>query len=229
MSITKSRVKKGKLTFTGTDGVEVDFSCQPTNVTIGTDYDESGDTVEVLCGDTDVPEVTTSRKLKVTAIQDFDSPEGFQAFLLANEGRVVEFEWLPNADGGPTFSGTVQCRVGDIGGDVASSLTSDLELPISRWDPPQWPNIPKPVFTVAEDKTDTDRKTAKVTITSGGPAAIGFGDTDTADDTVATADGAAVTHKYTETGELTITVSNKGGGTTQTVTIPFTDGTRKAP
>lgn len=144
MSITKSRVKKGKLTFTPPGGTPtpVDFSCQPTNVTIATDYNESGDATEVLCGDVDVPEVSAVRTLKLSAIQDFDDPKGLQAFLLANEGNTVAFEWVPNADGGPTFAGTVQCRVGDIGGDVAASLTSDLELPISEWTPPTWPTPP---------------------------------------------------------------------------------------
>lgn len=131
MTIIKSRVKKGTLSFTPGTGEAIDFSCQPTSVVIATEYEEEGEALEVLCGDAEAATVSPSRSLNITALQDFDNKSGLQAFLFTNEGTSVAFEWKPNSDGGPTYSGNCQCRVGDIGGEVAAQLTSDLELPIA--------------------------------------------------------------------------------------------------
>lgn len=130
MTIVRSRVKTGVLTLTPAGGTAVDFSCQPTNVTISTEYEEEGEMLEVLCGDIDPPETTSARTLKITQVQDFDNAEGLQNFLLDNENTVIDYSWTPNSDGGPTYSGTCQARIGDIGGDVAAQITSDIEMPI---------------------------------------------------------------------------------------------------
>ena|SRR2546422_9570547 len=130
---TDSRVKKGSIKFTvppGT-GTAVDFSCQPTNVTLTPNTDE-GDTVEVLCGDTLTSGGSTTWTLDITSVQDFDDPEGFTLWALANDGAQASFEWLPNDTGlCPTFSGTVTVRAMAIGGDVAAQNTSDVSWPIS--------------------------------------------------------------------------------------------------
>lgn len=225
MTITKSRLKKGKLTLTPEGGgTPVDFSCQPTNVTLSTDYEEDGEVLEVLCGDQDAPTLKTGRVLKITAVQDFDDPTGLLNFLWDNETLVVGFVWQPNSDGGPTYSGRVQCRLGDIGGDVNAQLTSDLELPVIGEVDRTFPATP--VFTVTEDATDVSRMTAKVTINSGGPAAIGFGDSaDRSDDTTDTANGGTASHKYSAEETFVVKVTGKGGASaTKSVTVPYTGG-----
>ena len=133
-TITESKLKNGRLTLGG-----VEFSCQPTNVTISSDYEEDGDPVEVLCG-AGLPAATTvSKTLKITAIQDFTNPTGFMRYLREHELETVAFVWqaTPAAE---TASGTVQCRLGDWGGDVGKRLTTAPELPITPgslvWTPP---------------------------------------------------------------------------------------------
>lgn len=224
MSITKSRLKKGKLTLTPDGGIAVDFSCQPTNVTLSTDYEEDGEVLEVLCGDSDAPTLKTGRTLKVTAVQDFDDPNGFINFLWDNETEVVAFTWTPNSDGGPTYTGRVQCRLGDIGGDVAAQLTSDLELPVIGEVDRAFPAAP--TFTAEEDTTDSTRMTVKVTVTANGPAAIAFGDArDKGDDTTDTPDAGTATHLYTEPNTFTIKVTGQSGASaTRSVTLPYADG-----
>lgn len=131
MPITDSRVKEGSLSFaddaTGTG--EVTFSCQPTSVMISTEYNESGETVQVLCGDETAPDTTADRTLKITAIQDFTDPAGLMVYLRDNELEQKYFTWQANAEA-EVATGIVQCRVGDWGGEVGKRITTELELPI---------------------------------------------------------------------------------------------------
>jgi hypothetical protein len=127
-TVVESKLKTGTLKL-GDVGAEVEFACQATNVTIASTYNESGDAVEVLCG-ANLPAATTvSKSLKVTAIQDFDNPAGFMVYLRTHELEEVPFSWQasPTAE---IASGTVQCRLGDWGGDVNKRITTAPELPI---------------------------------------------------------------------------------------------------
>jgi hypothetical protein len=155
---TDSRVKKGKLTFTVDDGsgsgTAVDFSCQPTAVALTPNTDE-GDSVEVLCGDSLTTGGTTSWTLDVTSVQDFDDPDGFVLWALANDGASADFEWLPNDTGDcPTFTGTVTVRPMAIGGDVATQNTSDISWPITSG-PVATPPAPAAAPTSTASKTTT--------------------------------------------------------------------------
>jgi hypothetical protein len=133
---TESKLKTGSLTL---GDAAVEFACQATNVIISTEYTEDGDSVEVLCGTALSAPTTIARKLKVTAIQDFDDPAGFMRFLRQHELQTVPFAWQAS----PTSeiaAGMVQCRLGDWGGDVNKRLTTAPELPIVGevfWTPPE--------------------------------------------------------------------------------------------
>lgn len=131
MAITESKLKSGVLTFDPDGagaGAPVDFSCQPTNVRISPKHDEDGDTVETLCGDVLGAEETRTDSLLITAIQDFDDPDGFQSFSWDHDREAIPFSWKPSATS-PTYTGTVKVRALEVGGDVNKRLTVDAEWP----------------------------------------------------------------------------------------------------
>jgi hypothetical protein len=135
MTIEESKVRDGTLVL----GSEF-FSCEPTSVLIASEYNEEGDPVEVLCGEGLAADTTVNKSLNITAIQDFNNPEGLMRFLRDNELRTVPFMWKANQEGAQVANGQIQCRLGDWGGEVNTRLTTDLELPIvgtvSWTDPP---------------------------------------------------------------------------------------------
>jgi hypothetical protein len=131
--INESRLNNGTLTLTaGTPGTPVDFSCQITNARITSAYSDDGDTVTVLCGDTKPPpRKLDGHKLEGTLVQDFNLDEtsgGVIAFLWAHDLEVVQYEFMPNASGAPTITGSVQIEIpGETyGGDVNKRVTSDF-------------------------------------------------------------------------------------------------------
>jgi hypothetical protein len=123
MPITESRLKAGTLTLDA-----LPFATQATNVTLTPDVDEEGDRLEVLSGDALEPDDVESWVLHIEAIQDFDDPAGFVRFLFENAGTVVPYSWKPSATG-DTWSGTVKVRASEIGGDVNTRLTTEVDLP----------------------------------------------------------------------------------------------------
>jgi hypothetical protein len=68
--------------------------------------------------------------LQGTAVQDWESAEGFIEFCRENDGDTVTFEWVPSTTLGITYSGSVQVRAVEFGGDVARQNTSDFEFPV---------------------------------------------------------------------------------------------------
>jgi hypothetical protein len=128
MTITESKLKSGTLTFTIAPAAAVSFACQATNVRITPDHNEDGDAVETLCGDKLTPDTTRADALNITAIQDFDDPDGFVAFSWANDLAEAVVSWKPNATS-PTYGGTVQGRAVEVGGDVNKRITTDAEWP----------------------------------------------------------------------------------------------------
>ena len=164
MPITESRVRTGTLTFggsgggTGPDGTT--FACQATTVKVTPSYDDDGDAVETLCGDS-IPEGKKEKwTLNGTSMQDFDDPEGFLSYCYTNSLTTVDFTWTPNDVGGPTWAGQVVIRALEEGGDVNTRLTTDWEFDISG----------RPTRTAAADgaaaatetETETDRELAGV-------------------------------------------------------------------
>jgi hypothetical protein len=129
MTITESRVRKGVLTFGVAPGT--DFSCQPTNVRVTPSYDDDGDNLETLCGDTLPPGKKESWVLAGTSVQDFDDPLGFLTYCFDNRMTTVPFTWQPNIDGAPTWSGEVVIVALEEGGDVNTRITTDFEFDVS--------------------------------------------------------------------------------------------------
>lgn len=127
--IVESKLKTGKLTL-GTPGTE--FACQQTNVRIVPSFNEEGDAVETLCGDTLAPATTTEWALQGTSIQDFDAPGGvsFQQYSWEHNLQEVPFTWQPNTTA-VKYVGTVQVRALEVGGDVNTRITTDFDWPVS--------------------------------------------------------------------------------------------------
>lgn len=130
MTITESRLKTGVLHL-GDATTGVDFACQATNVRLTPSYEDDGDNLETLCGDSIAPGKKETWVLAGTAIQDFDDPLGFVTYCMDNATTTVAFEWTPNTTGAPTFSGNVVIVAVEIGGDVNTRLTTDFEFDVS--------------------------------------------------------------------------------------------------
>lgn len=122
MPVTESKIKEGTLTLDG-----VDHSCQPTSVKITPGYEEEGDALETLCGDLLSPDTTRSDTLAITAVQDFTDVAGLVNFSWLNDLEHVPFVWAPRGAEGPTYSGTVEVRALEVGGDVGKRLSTEAE------------------------------------------------------------------------------------------------------
>jgi hypothetical protein len=137
--ITDSRVKLGKLELS-TDGLAYTaYSCQPTSVVVEPSYKDSGDPVEVLCGESSAPSTTMTWAFKITAIQDFDNKLGLMAFLRDNALDTVHFRFTPNTTA-QIVSGTMQARPGPWYGEIGVRNTTDIEMPING--DPAWADQP---------------------------------------------------------------------------------------
>jgi hypothetical protein len=131
MTINESRLRNGTLTFTpsGTPGTPEEFSCQATDVHVTPSYEDDGDAVETLCGDTKAPGKKGTYVLAGTVIQDFDIATGFIAFTWEHETETVGFEWVPNdVATGPTITGSCVIVGLEFGGEVNTRLTTDFEF-----------------------------------------------------------------------------------------------------
>lgn len=135
MAVIESKLKTGKLTLGVAPGTE--FACQQTNVRLVPTVDESGDSVETLCGDVLAAATTTSWALEGTSIQDFDHVGSFIEYCYTNDGNTVDFTWQPNATA-TKFTGQVQIRAVEIGGDVNTRITSDFSWPCVGKPTPTW-------------------------------------------------------------------------------------------
>ena len=158
--ITESRVRQGTLTLGASGGGAPDgtaFACQATSIKVTPSFDDDGDAVETLCGDTIPAGKKTSWTLNGTSIQDFDDPEGFLTYCFENSLQTVAFEWAPNVVGAPTWAGSVVIRALEEGGDVNTRLTTDWEFDVS--------GQPTRTYTAAplEDETQSDVEDVEAT------------------------------------------------------------------
>jgi hypothetical protein len=150
MAIVESKLKTGKLTLGGTLPVDpappgpptggTEFSCQATNVRIVPSFNDTGDPVETLCGDTLAADTTADWALQGTSIQDFDSPDGFIQYSWENNLENVPFVWQPNASA-TMYYGTVQVRALEVGGDVNTRITTDFDWPCNGMPEAVWPTV----------------------------------------------------------------------------------------
>ena len=138
MPITQTKIKSGSLTFT-VDGTDYEFSCQHNNVKITPAHNTDGDPLEVLCGDVLPADTTRTDTLAITSIQDFDDPDGFQAFTWANDMAEAAVVWKPQGDTGMSYAGTVTVYATEVGGDVNKRLSVDCEFPSTGAFVPTYP------------------------------------------------------------------------------------------
>lgn len=153
--IVESKLKSGVLTLGGTDTGGVitggqEFACQATNVRLSPSFNDSGDELETLCGDKLAPDTKTTWSLQGTSVQDFDNPDGLIKFAFDNNLMNVPFSWQPNA-GDMKWTGTVQMRALETGGDVNSRLTTDFDWPVQGDPVPTWPAAEAVEAAVTED------------------------------------------------------------------------------
>ena len=87
------------------------------------------DDVPMLDGSTLSGEETTKYTLGGSIQQDYDF-DSLEAFCFANNGTELSFVWIPNNDGGISWSGTVKIRPVKIGGDVKKRNSTDFEFPL---------------------------------------------------------------------------------------------------
>lgn len=125
MSITDSRLGPGTLTL----GTMTGAGCQMSNVKMVPSTD-SEDGTPTLCDPNPAPLVETKWTLEGEAVQDWELNDGFVEFCRLNDGTVVTFEWTPNTAKGVKYSGSVQVRAVEFGGDVGKQNTTDFEFPV---------------------------------------------------------------------------------------------------
>jgi hypothetical protein len=132
---TESKVNNGSLTLGGTE-----FATQASNVRITPTYDEDGDALPMLDGGELTADVIRGNTLAITAVQDFTDAAGFVNYTWLNDLELVPFVWKPTGPTGPTYSGNVEVRAVEVGGDVKKRLTSDAEWtcsgPVNRTEAP---------------------------------------------------------------------------------------------
>lgn len=136
MATKASRVRKGVFTLkTAADAQPVVFSCDPTSIAMTPTAGDTGDTLEVLCGDTIAGEPgPTTWTMDITSIQKFETENtvtnSLVLYALAHDGESAVFTFQP----GPTtqtFYGSVRIIAVGIGGEVGGTApTSDVSWPM---------------------------------------------------------------------------------------------------
>lgn len=140
MPVVESKIKFGTLTFgSETPGPVFTASCQPTAVALVPTATDVGEAVEVLCGDEIPPDTNTTWAMTLTAIQDWGSETGFIPWTLTNDLVTMPYTWAPNGPTGVTYTGNVQVRALQIGGDVGVRITSDATWPLTEAPTPTYP------------------------------------------------------------------------------------------
>lgn len=125
MPITDSRLGPGTLTL----GTLTGAGCQMANVKLVPDRSEE-DGTPTLCDPKPAPLIETTWALEGSAVQDWEKDDGFVEFCRLNDGTTVPFSWVPNSGKGVTYSGSVQVRAVEFGGDVAKQNTTDFSFPV---------------------------------------------------------------------------------------------------
>jgi hypothetical protein len=136
MATVASRVRKGTLTLkSAADAQPVIFSCDPTSIRLTPAAGDTGDTLEVLCGDTIAGDPgPTTWTMDITAIQkietDSTNTNSLVLWALAHDGESAAFAFKPGATT-QTFYGNVRVVAIGIGGDVGGTApTSDVSWPM---------------------------------------------------------------------------------------------------
>ena len=125
MAVVDSRQGPGSLTL----GTLTGAGCQMSNVRLVPSQDET-DGLPTLCDPAPPPELSTTWALEGTAVQDWETVDGFVEFCRLNDNTVVTFEWTPNTDLQVVFSGSCQVRAVEFGGDINVQTTTDFSMPV---------------------------------------------------------------------------------------------------
>lgn len=147
-----SRVRKGTLSLkTATDTSAVLFSCDPTSIKLNPSAGDTGDTLEVLCGDTISGDPgPTTWAMDITAIQRVETADtdtkSLALYALKHDGEIAAFIWKMGATT-QTFYGNVRLVAIGIGGDVGGTApTSDVSWPMDAK-----PTTTAPSFAAAKE------------------------------------------------------------------------------
>lgn len=125
MPLVDSRLGPGTLEF-GTS----DVSFQASNTRLVPDINED-DGTPTLADPEPPPLATVAWSLEGTVIQDFTAgATSFVNWACDNALTDSPFTFTPNTADGPTYTGTVQVRPVEIGGDAGVQVTSDFSMPI---------------------------------------------------------------------------------------------------
>lgn len=136
MATVASRVRKGTLSLkTSTDTNPVVFSCDPTSLKLNPAAGDTGDTLEVLCGDSIAGEPgPTTWTMDITSIQRVETTDtdvkSLALYALKNDGKKAAFVWKMG-ETTQTFYGNVRIVAIGIGGAVGGTApTSDVSWPM---------------------------------------------------------------------------------------------------
>lgn len=124
MTIKSYRMGPGTLTI-GAVGSPVDFTAQVTACTVAWDKDQE-DSQPTLSGEELAGEITYSANLTATLIQDL-TDDGLVEWSWANKGTQHPFTFEPSTAAGKSVTGVVTVDPIDVGGDVKTRPTSDIE------------------------------------------------------------------------------------------------------
>jgi hypothetical protein len=107
-----------------------DISCQIVSGGVNHEYEEAGETVTTLCGDTLGATATRADSLQFTTLADL-SASGMYQYPLTNDLETVEFEFVPNTTAAAKWTGSVQCRLPDSvsADEFGANLGGDITLP----------------------------------------------------------------------------------------------------
>lgn len=137
MTTVASRVRKGTFSLkTAADTAAVVFSCDPTSIVMTPAAGDTGDTLEVLCGDTVAGDPgPTTWTLDITSIQQIETTNtdatSLALYALKHDGESAAFTFKPGATT-QTFYGNVRIVAIAIGGEVGGTApTSDVSWPMA--------------------------------------------------------------------------------------------------
>ena len=126
MPVVIDRLGPGTLTFGSSPA---DFSLQVSRCVLTPDVDED-DVTPTLGEPEPVAAVTTTWTLEGDAISDWAETNGFVNYCFDNAGTEQAFEFVPNTGKSVKWSGTVQIRAMEIGGDVATQIVTGFSFPV---------------------------------------------------------------------------------------------------
>lgn len=125
MPFTDSRLGPGTIDFDGDD-----FSVQVASCALVPSTNET-DGTPTLTTPEPSPEVTFDWVLSGDTISDWGDVAGFVNWAMDNAGTEVDFTFTPSTAAGVDYTGTVQVRPIQIGGDVAVQSVVSFEFPLT--------------------------------------------------------------------------------------------------